>query len=200
MIKAGERILDLGCGTGYLTSRSKKGAKVTGIDASPDMIAKAKESYPEVEFFVADGTNFHFDEKFDAVFSNATLALDKKCRMLAIKCVYKRLKPGGRFVAEMGGKGNVQQLIAATKQYCESMAMTVQAETHGISLHWAEYASRLEAAGLGLHFASHFDRKTPLQDGGKAWPNGLPCLALHFLRGARKAKASTNIKRDNRHT
>src|SRR4051812_7572417 len=73
-VKAGERILDLGCGTGHLTKQIQdSGADVIGIDASPEMIAQAKENFPEVNFSVADGTNFHFDEPFDAVFSNATL-------------------------------------------------------------------------------------------------------------------------------
>src|ERR1700758_3201068 len=71
-VKPGERILDLGCGTGHLTKKIKDhGTDVTGMDASADMIAKAKESYPDVSFLVADATDFHFDDPFDAVFSNA---------------------------------------------------------------------------------------------------------------------------------
>src|SRR5471030_3203160 len=71
-VKQGERILDLGCGTGYLTNEIKKlGADITGIDASADMIEKAAKEYPDVKFRVADGANFRFDDQFDAVFSNA---------------------------------------------------------------------------------------------------------------------------------
>src|ERR1700712_4104683 len=73
-VKPGERILDLGCGTGHLANEIKNhGAEVIGIDASAEMVEKASKSYPGIDFKVADATNFHFDEKFDAVFSNATL-------------------------------------------------------------------------------------------------------------------------------
>jgi trans-aconitate methyltransferase len=115
-VKPGERILDLGCGTGHLTRNiQESGADVVGIDASPEMIAQAKEKNPDVNFSVANGIDFHFDEPFDAVFSNATLHWIHEQDSL-IQCVYNSLKPGGRFVAEFGGKGNMEKLIAAMQQ------------------------------------------------------------------------------------
>ncbi|HTQ97147.1 MAG TPA: class I SAM-dependent methyltransferase, partial [Candidatus Acidoferrum sp.] len=73
-VKPGERILDLGCGTGPLTQQiAEKGAHVVGIDRSPDMIRQAKEKYPVLPFEVMDATQISFAEPFDAVFSNATL-------------------------------------------------------------------------------------------------------------------------------
>src|SRR5690349_18979566 len=72
--KEDEHILDVGCGTGELTNElSKSGATITGIDASEQMIYKAKQHFPNIQFFVKDATNFLFDESFDAAFSNATL-------------------------------------------------------------------------------------------------------------------------------
>src|SRR3954464_14771629 len=72
--KEGEKILDLGCGTGELTAKiAESGAQVTGIDSSASMIASAKQHFPNVKFAVADATSFTLTEKFDAVFSNATL-------------------------------------------------------------------------------------------------------------------------------
>ena len=72
--KPGEKILDLGCGTGELTARiAEKGAIVKGIDASESMIKSAQQHYPQIDFQVADGTSFSLNETFDAVFSNATL-------------------------------------------------------------------------------------------------------------------------------
>ncbi|RFZ82271.1 class I SAM-dependent methyltransferase [Mucilaginibacter terrenus] len=183
----GERVLDLGCGTGYLTDQIRiQGANVIGADASPEMIKKAKETYPEVDFVVADGTNFHFDEKFDAVFSNATLHWIKKADA-AIKCVYDSLKPGGRFVAEMGGKGNVQHLIAATRQVLRKHGYHKQAETeiwYFPSL--ADYTSRLEAQGFRVTYASHFDRKTPLQDGDQGVAKWISMFAPLYLVGVPK--------------
>jgi trans-aconitate methyltransferase len=186
-IKPGEQILDLGCGTGYLTSQiQERGAKVTGADASPDMIKKAQATYPDLNFVVADGAKFHFDEKFDAVFSNATLHWIKKADA-AIKCVYDSLKPGGRFVAEMGGKGNVQHLINATKQVLRKHGHTKQAETeiwYFPSL--GEYTSRLEAQGFRVTYASHFDRKTPLQDGDQGVSKWISMFAPLYLVGIAK--------------
>src|ERR1700760_4234824 len=104
-VKAGERILDLGCGTGDLAKQiQQSGAEVVGIDASPDMVAKAKNKFPELDLSVMDATSFHFDEPFDAVFTNATLHWIKNADAV-ISNVYNSLKPGGRFVGEFGGKG-----------------------------------------------------------------------------------------------
>ncbi|OOQ58110.1 class I SAM-dependent methyltransferase [Mucilaginibacter pedocola] len=194
-VAPGQRVLDLGCGTGYLTSQiQQKGAQVTGIDASPDMIAKAQATYPEVDFFVKDGTDFHFDEKFDAVFSNATLHWIKNADA-AIKCVYDALKPGGRFVAEMGGKGNVQKLIAATRQVLRKHGYNRQAETevwYFPSL--AEYTSRLEAQGFRVAFASHFDRKTPLQDGDEGVAKWITMFAPLYLLGIPQSEKQELLK------
>ena len=113
---SGERILDLGCGTGYLANLiSEKGAEITGIDSSEEMISKAKREYPHIDFRVLSATDFYFDSLFDAVFSNATLhwILQKQ---KVINCGYDCLKPGGRFVMEMGGKGNVESITSAVRQ------------------------------------------------------------------------------------
>ncbi len=165
-VEPGEQILDLGCGTGHLTKQIKDlGAKVKGADASADMVEHASKTFPEIDFVVADGANFHFNQSFDAVFSNAALHW-----MLqpddVIKCVYDSLKPGGRFVAEMGGKGNIGHLIAAASQVLGKYGFNELAEKkiwYFPSI--GEYASKLEARGFRVTFAVHFDRKTLLQDG-----------------------------------
>src|SRR6185295_14035110 len=72
--EAGEKILDLGCGTGHLTSLiAEAGALVVGVDKSPKMIESARASYPELEFVESDATGLDYDLEFDAVFSNATI-------------------------------------------------------------------------------------------------------------------------------
>src|SRR4051794_40038377 len=111
--RAGERVLDLGCGTGHLTARiAEAGAAVVGIDSSPEMIAEARRLFPDIRFEVADARNFAFDEPFDAVFSNAVLHWVKPPEEAAA-CVRRALKPGGRFVAEFGGRGNVAGVVSA---------------------------------------------------------------------------------------
>ncbi|MFB9843312.1 class I SAM-dependent methyltransferase [Mucilaginibacter ginsenosidivorans] len=165
-VKPGERILDLGCGTGHLAKKIQEhGAEIIGIDASPEMIAQAKANYPELDFRVANGASFSFDEPFDAIFTNATLHWIHDADGV-IKSVYNALKPGGRFVGEFGGKGNNRLMMAATETVLKKHGYV-----KGDFIHpWyypstAEYATRLEAGGFRVTFATHFDRQTLLQDG-----------------------------------
>lgn len=72
------------------------------------MIAEAKKKYPEIKFICADACKVGMSEKYDAVFSNAVLHWIKDQDAL-LKNVYGHLKTGGRFVAEFGSKGNVEQ-------------------------------------------------------------------------------------------
>src|SRR2546423_15463085 len=105
--RPGERILDLGCGTGHLTAQlAAAGANVLGIDSDAAMIEQARKAYPALHFEQRDARDFHFDEPFDAVFSNAVLHWIKEPERVIV-CLRRALKPGGRFVAEFGGRGNV---------------------------------------------------------------------------------------------
>ena len=188
-VKKRERILDLGCGTGHLTQRiHERGGVVTGIDSSPDMIWQAKETYHDVDFQVADGTDFHFEKPFDAVFSNATLHWITDADA-AIKCVYGSLKPRGRFVAEMGGKGNMGILISATQKVLTAHGYIKLAEKQ----QWyfpslGEYTSKLEAAGFRVTFAAHFDRDTLLQDGRQGVAKWLNMFGPIYFEGIAQAE------------
>ena len=188
-VKRKERVLDLGCGTGHLTQQiHERGGVVTGIDSSPEMIWQAKETYHDVDFEVADGTDFSFEKPFDAVFSNATLhwILDADA---AIKCVYDTLKPGGRFVAEMGGKGNMSRIIAATQKILLAhgyASLTEQKQWYFPSV--GEYATRLEAAGFRVTFIAHFDRPTLLQDGRAGVAKWLNMFAPIYFEGIAEAE------------
>jgi trans-aconitate methyltransferase len=111
--KRGETILDLGCGTGDLAHEiAKSGASVIGIDLSAEMVAAARAKYPDIDFRVGDGENFSLEQPVDAVFSNAALHWMRRPERV-IRCVWDALKPGGRFVAEFGGKGNVGTVVDA---------------------------------------------------------------------------------------
>jgi len=188
-VKRKERVLDLGCGTGHLTQQiHERGGIVTGIDSSPEMIWHAKETYHDVDFEVADGTDFHFEKPFDAVFSNATLHWILNADA-AIKCVYENLKPGGRFVAEMGGKGNMGKIIAATQKALGAHGYTNLAKAQ----QWyfpslGEYTSKLEAAGFRVTFAAHFDRDTLLQDGRQGVAKWLNMFGPIYFEGIAPAE------------
>ncbi|HEY7212351.1 MAG TPA: methyltransferase domain-containing protein [Bryobacteraceae bacterium] len=160
---ANERILDLGCGTGQLTaSIAESGARVVGLDASPEMIGQARQNYPALEFRLEDAAKMRFEAEFDAVFSNAALHWMLDAAAVA-RAIARALKPGGRLVAECGGKGNIAQIESAMDAvlpaYCQGQPPV--RKTYYPSI--AEYTNLLEDAGLEARFAQLFDRPTPLE-------------------------------------
>src|SRR5512140_124915 len=69
--KAGETVLDLGCGTGQLTHKiAESGATVIGLDSAPAMVAQARMNYPGIRFLLAEATDFALPMPVEAVFSN----------------------------------------------------------------------------------------------------------------------------------
>jgi len=169
---SGEQVLDIGCGTGDLAALiQQKGATVTGLDNAAAMIQAARKKYPSIQFDVKPAEDFRYHSSFDAVFSNATLhwVLEKE---KAVQCIHKALKPGGRFVAELGGEGNVASIIHALKNALYSRGYAEAAETKA----WyfpavSDYAQLLEQNGLRVVYAAMFNRPTVLKesDGIKNW-------------------------------
>jgi trans-aconitate methyltransferase len=168
--RPGERIVDLGCGTGGLTAQiAEAGAEVLGIDASEAMIARARVLYPNLRFEVARGEDFTLDAPADAVFSNAALHWMSPPDAVAAS-VLRALQPGGRFVAEMGGSGNIATIIGALYQALAEEGIPrerVRNPWYFPSI--GEYASLLERAGFEVVLMHLFDRPTPLDD----CPNGI---------------------------
>ena len=112
------RVLDLGCGTGVLTNDIAAFAnEVIGIDLSPTMIDKAKETYPDIQFQVMDACALTWDSYFDAVFSNAVLHFIQTQNIL-LDNVYKVLTMNGMFVCEFGASGNISGLLDAVAEAC----------------------------------------------------------------------------------
>jgi trans-aconitate methyltransferase len=168
--RPGEQIIDLGCGTGALTAEiAATGAEVVGIDASEAMIARARELYPQLQFEVAKGEEFTVEAPVDAVCSNAALHWMSPPEEVAAS-VARALEPGGRFVAEMGGSGNISTIVAAVYQALAEEGIPrerVRNPWYFPSI--GEYASLLERAGFEVRFMQLFDRPTPLDD----CPNGI---------------------------
>jgi trans-aconitate 2-methyltransferase len=161
----GERILDLGCGSGQLTAAiAAAGAHVIGIDSSPEMLVEARAHYPEIEFRLGDAADFALAEPVDAVFSNAALHWVKNAAGAAVS-ISRALKPGGRFVAEFGGHGNVQSVIDALR----SILGPVETPWYFPSI--GEYASLLELHALETRAAWLIDRPTIVngEDGMENW-------------------------------
>ena len=199
--KAGERILDLGCGTGALTAEiAARGAEVLGVDRSEEMIAQARKKFPALRFEVMDALELrakaltkaggagNTDEAgFDAVFSNAVLhwipdaeeVIAGVARVLKPACAGR---PGGRFVAEFGGKGNIQRLVAGFHRALAALDLRPPEEVGP----WfypsvAEYAGLLEKHGLEVREASLFDRPTMLEDGERGLENWIRVFRQTFV-------------------
>ena len=182
--KENQRILDLGCGSGQLTSKINEFAKKTvGIDKSAEMIMDAKSKFPNIEFQVADASNFRFNEKFDSIFSNATLHWVKDFKG-AIKCMYENLNSNGKIVLEFGGKGNVQTIVNELRSSLKMRGYGKQSE---LDLWYfptiGEYSTELESAGFRVIFAKHYDRPTKLADENSGIKDWISMFAESFFIG-----------------
>jgi trans-aconitate methyltransferase len=164
--QAGERILDLGCGDGVLTAKlAESGAQVVGVDASPELVAAARARGVQAE--VVDGHALAYDNAFDAVFSNAALHWMRQPEDV-LHGVRRALRPGGRFVAEMGGHGNVAAITTALRA-----AIRLHGEAEP-AFAWyfptAEaYAGLLQRHGFRVDSIALLPRPTPLPTGMAGW-------------------------------
>ncbi|HTW63893.1 MAG TPA: methyltransferase domain-containing protein [Bryobacteraceae bacterium] len=166
--QAGERILDLGCGTGQLTAEiARSGAAPTGLDSSSEMLAEARKNYPDLEFVLGDAADFSLPDRCDAVFSNAALHWVKNAEG-AVQSIRRALHPGGRFVAELGGKGNIASIQAALRVV---LGPDADARSPWYYPSVSQYAALLDRNGFEVREASLFDRPTQLQgeDGMENW-------------------------------
>lgn len=178
--QSGERILDLGCGTGQLTAQiAATGAEVLGLDRSAEMIDQAQTNYPELSFQVADAQDFQVEQPFDAVFSNATLHWILQPDAV-IRCVRSALKSQGRFVAEFGGNGNVQAIVTALNVALAELGLAVEPVNPWYFPSISEYTTRLEQQGFEVLAALLFDRPTPLA-GESGLANWLTMFASSFF-------------------
>lgn len=149
----GERILDLGCGTGRLTEEiatAAPGIFAVGVDRSETMLAVnggAPASYRRVR---GDGTALPFVETFDAVFTNAALHWIGD-HDAAFRSIHRVLAPGGRFVAQCGGAGNLRVLLARTRALMDQPGFAARFEGWRDSWEFADVTTtrgRLGRAGF----------------------------------------------------
>lgn len=164
----GEAILDLGCGDGSLTLKiAEAGATVVAVDGSPDMVAAARSRGLDAR--VMDGQALDLPERFDAVFTNAALHWMKRDPAAVAAGVARHLKPGGRYVGEFGGFGNVAACTTALVAALEARGIDGAARHPWYFPTADEYAALLQAAGFTVERAQLFPRQTPLPNGIAGW-------------------------------
>lgn len=163
----GETILDVGCGDGTLTlAIRERGAEVVGIDNSLSMVAAAKAKGLDARLM--DAADLRFSEAFDAAFSNATLhwVLDKE---RAARAIWFALRPGARFVGEMGGAGN----LMALRRHLDDELVARGFGPPAYAANWyptqEEFAAVYESVGFRNVEAELIDRPTVLDYGVEAW-------------------------------
>ena len=164
--RAGERILDLGCGDGALTAKLvAAGAAVVGVDGSPDMVRAARALGLDAR--VMDGQRLEFGPEFDAVFSNAALHWMANGAAV-IAGVFRALKPGGRFVGEFGGHGNIAAIVTAINAILTARGLDAKKLRR-----WYptadRYAAMLRYNGFHVESATTIPRPTPLPTGIEGW-------------------------------
>ena len=183
--RAGESILDLGCGTGHLTAQiAESGAHVTGVDRSAEMVAAARLAYPNLKFQISDARRLPYRDEFDAVFSNATLHWIHEPE-LVLQGVWRALRPGGRFVAELGGKGNIRAMQEAFDQALVELGAAKAGEVQP----WyypsvSEYSMFAERNGFEVRLVTLFDRPTGLADGAAGMRNWITMFGADYLAKA----------------
>lgn len=198
----GLRVLDLGCGDGVLTEALvEAGAIVIGVDASPDMVEAARAR--GIDARVMDGRALRFEGGFDAVFSNAALhwMLDPPAVAAG---VFRALEPGGRFVGEMGGAGNIAKLRRALRDELDARGYPVP----DVDPQWyatpEEFAGIYAAAGFTDINARLIERPTELPSGAADWYKtfragfldtaGVPDTELDAVASAAEARAAADLR------
>ncbi|MDJ0970742.1 MAG: methyltransferase domain-containing protein [Kiloniellales bacterium] len=175
--QAGETILDLGCGDGALTETLvAKGAVVVGVDGSAEQVAAARARGLDAR--QADGQSLDFEAAFDAVFSNAALHWMRQADAV-IAGVWRALKPGGRFVGEMGGAGNVAGITTALMAAVNRRGLDGEAANPWYFPTPEDYRRRLESQGFEVLSIALIDRPTPLPGPMADW---LETFAETFLK------------------
>jgi trans-aconitate 2-methyltransferase len=114
-----ESVLDIGCGEGKVTAEIAEGVpkgRVVGIDSSEEMISAARslfpsQKYPNLTFLCKNALDLNFENQFEVVFSNAALHWIKDHKKV-LQGISRALKPSGKLLLQMGGKGNAWETIS----------------------------------------------------------------------------------------
>jgi SAM-dependent methyltransferase len=165
--RRGERVLDLGCGDGALSAKLvDRGCRVVAVDSSPDQIVAAKARGLDAR--IIDARRLDFEEEFDAVFSNAVLHwvgdIDR-----VLDGVGRALKPGGRFVGEFGGSGNVETVVSTIYSALEKRGIDGRELNPWYFPTVEAFRARLNKHGFEVNELMLFGRPTKLPGSVADW-------------------------------
>ena len=165
--RPGQQVLDLGCGDGALTEKiAAAGAKVVGVDASEAFVEAARSRGLDAR--LGDGMALAFEGEFDVVFTNAAIHWMPD-QAAVVAGVRRALRPGGTFVGEFGGFGNVAAITTALCAVAEALsgdAALAHENTYPTVRHWTQL---LEEGGFEPQRVRTFYRQTPLPTGIRGW-------------------------------
>jgi trans-aconitate methyltransferase len=181
--KSGELILDLGCGDGALTEKIvASGSAAFGVDASVAQLQAARRRGLAVA--AMDGHHLAVKAIFDAVFSNAALHWMKQPERV-VEGVAHALKPGGRFVGEFGGKGNVETIRTALHAALRKRNIDPWTVDPWYYASPEEYTQLLERFGFTVGFIELIPRPTKLPGDISGW---LEVFAQPFTQSVRETE------------
>jgi 2-isopropylmalate synthase len=165
--RARENILDLGCGDGTLSLEIQKmGCRVTGIDDSAEMATAARAK--GIHAVQMDAHQLNYSAQFEAVFSNAALHWMTHPEKV-LRGVHRALKPGGRFVGEMGAQGNIAWVVQAMREVFEQHPQFGAYQNPWFFPSVSEYQTLLEQAGFQVPYIERIPRPTPLTSDLQTW-------------------------------
>jgi trans-aconitate methyltransferase len=180
-LKGDEALLDIGCGDGKISAqiaRALPQGRVHGIDLSADMIQLARErfdgrSHPNLRFQQMDATRIQLARGFDLAFSTAALhwVADHPAVLRGVQAC---LKPGGRLLFQMGGRGNAADVAAIINALIAEGRWRTYYEDFQSPYHFltpADYEGWLPACGFQFERAELFPKvmQHPDREGFKGW-------------------------------
>jgi SAM-dependent methyltransferase len=174
--RPGERVLDVGCGTGAIDKvLMDMGCTVVGVDVSAGMVEAAKSRGIDARQMNAE--NMTFFEEFDAVYSNSALHWMRHLDRV-VSGVWRALKPGGRFIGEFGGKGSIAKIIGAIRHVMSKNGIEMESVQSWYFPSISEFSAILERIGFRVQSIELLDRPTVLPGDISDW---VKMFGRHYL-------------------